>query len=552
MSDPKTYDVAILGSGIGGSMLAAILARHGFDVLLLEKEAHPRFAVGEAMLPQSSMLMWMLGQRFDVPEILNLSRTDSITKHVTSSCGVKRIIGFLYHRDGCRQDPGESHLLVPPVTPITSESHLFRQDVDLYMLKAAIGYGATYRDHAEPVDVAINGRGVTLTMDTGDEHHARYLVDGSGYRSVLAQRFGLREEPSQLRTRSRTLFNHFEGIKSYDDLLEDWEDPKLSSRWNEGTVHHVFDGGWFWVIPFNNHKDGQNPLCSVGLTLDLRKHPRRPGVSAEDEFQEIVQRFPSVAAHFQGARPVRPWVSTDRLQYSSTACCGERWFLGPHAYGFVDALYSRGLISTLDVLRTFTPRLMKALEDDDFSPERFAFPARQQAALLRSNDQMVHCSYQAFGSYPLWNAWIRLWLLSTMFNDFRHFRVIVKSLEAGDTDMFDLLDQMPLHGEGQPGDNPVQDLIDAADGMLAQVEAGAMTAEAASETIFQMLSSAPLPPVHAWGDPDQHHLDFLPEKLVGLIRWGRTVAPPPFNSMFDFSPENYLQGEIAAAQAPAA
>ncbi len=547
MSDPKVYDVAILGSGIGGGMLAAILARHGFEVLLLEKDAHPRFAVGEAMLPQSSMLMWMLGQRFDVPEILNLSRTESITKNVTSSCGVKRVIGFLYHDEGERQDPDRSHLLVPPVTPITSESHLFRQDIDLYMLNAAIRYGTTYRERVGVADVEIDSTGVRLTMDDGTTHQARYLVDGSGHKSVLATRYGLREDPSPLRTHSRTLFNHFEGVRSYDDLLEDWENPKLSSQWNEGTVHHVFDGGWFWVIPFNNHKDGQNPLCSVGLSLDMNRHPARPGVTPEGEFWEVVNRFPSIAAHFEGAKAVRPWVSTGRLQYSSSACQGERWFLGPHAYGFVDALYSRGLINTLDVLRTFTPCLMQALRDDDFSVERFAYPARQQAALLRGNDQMVHCSYQAFRSYPLWNAWIRLWLLSTMFNDFRHFRVIVKSLETVDTAMFDLLDQTPLPGEGKPGDNPVQDLIDAADGMLAQVEAGALAPEAAAEAIFAMLNAAPLPPVHAWGDPDQHHLDFLPEKLIGLIGWGRTVAPPPFNAMFDFSPENYLNGDVQAA-----
>jgi FADH2 O2-dependent halogenase len=552
MSDPKTYDVAILGTGIGGGMLACILARHGFDVLLLEKEAHPRFAVGEALLPQSTMLMWMLGQRWDVPEILHLTRTESITEHIAPSCGVKRIIGFLYHRDGRRQDPSESHLLVPPVTPITSESHLFRQDIDLYLLNAALRYGVTYRDHIDAEDVEIGPRGVELTMDTGERFRARYLVDCSGYKSVLARHFGLREEPSRLRTQSRTLFTHFEGVKRYDDLLEDWEDPKLSARWNEGTVHHVFDGGWFWVIPFNNHKDGQNPLCSVGLSLDLRKHPKRPGVSAEDEFREIVNRFPSIAAHFADARAVRPWVSTDRLQYSSTACAGDRWFLAAHAYGFIDALYSRGLISTLDMLRTLTPRLVEALRDDDFSRERFAFPERQQAALLDSADQMVYCSYRAFGSYPIWNAWVRLWLLSTMFNDFRHFRVIVKSLESGDTGMFDQLDQTPLHGEGKPGENPVQDLIDAADGMLTAVDAGAMKPEEAAERIFEMLRQAPLPPVHAWGDPDQHHLDFLPEKLIGLIQWGRTVAPPPFGAMFDFSPENYLRGEVQAERAPAA
>ena len=66
----EKFDVAILGSGIGGATLATILGRQGFRVLLLEKGTHPRFAVGEAMQPQSSMLLWILGQRFDVPELI--------------------------------------------------------------------------------------------------------------------------------------------------------------------------------------------------------------------------------------------------------------------------------------------------------------------------------------------------------------------------------------------------------------------------------------------------------------------------------------------------
>src|SRR5882672_9294398 len=123
------YDVAVLGSGIAGSTLAAILGRQGFRVLLLEKGTHPRFAIGEAMLPQSSMLMWILGERFGVPEIQHLSNSLSIRQHVSASCGIKRTIGFLYHEDGERQNPAKSHLLVPPATPLFSESHLYRAEV---------------------------------------------------------------------------------------------------------------------------------------------------------------------------------------------------------------------------------------------------------------------------------------------------------------------------------------------------------------------------------------------------------------------------------------
>src|SRR6476659_5325834 len=88
--ESERFDVAILGAGLGGTMLAAILARQGKRVLVLEKGSHPRFAVGEALLPQSTLWMWILAQRFDVPEIQHLTRLDSIHRHVAPTCGIKR------------------------------------------------------------------------------------------------------------------------------------------------------------------------------------------------------------------------------------------------------------------------------------------------------------------------------------------------------------------------------------------------------------------------------------------------------------------------------
>jgi flavin-dependent dehydrogenase len=60
----KRYDTIVFGSGLAGSSLAAIIAKQGFSVLLLDKDRHPRFAIGEAMLPQSAMWMWIVSQRF--------------------------------------------------------------------------------------------------------------------------------------------------------------------------------------------------------------------------------------------------------------------------------------------------------------------------------------------------------------------------------------------------------------------------------------------------------------------------------------------------------
>jgi FADH2 O2-dependent halogenase len=529
------YDVAILGSGLGGAVLAAILGRQGFRVLLLEKGTHPRFAIGEAMLPQSSMLLWILGERFDVPEIDNLSSTERILHNVSRSCGGKKTIGFLYHEEGKRQDPAKGHLLVPPATPLVSESHLFRQEVDLYMVNAAVRYGADYRDKTDVVDFAIDDGGVVLRTDKGEELRARFLVDGSGHKSPVAAKLGLRQAVPPLRTESRTLFTHMIGLRKYDETLAPEERPNLSRQWHEGTLHHIFDGGWFWIIPFDNVAGSENPLASVGLTLDMRKFPQR-GIPPQQEFEEIVARYPSIAAHLAGAEAVRPWVGTGRLQYAATDCAGPRYFLMAHAYGFVDALYSRGLISTFETIHALAPRLIQALQDDDFALARFEYPRQLQAAMLQANDRMVFNSYRAFGDYDTWNAWVRVWLANILFGDLRLFRICLKYLNTGDKSLFASLDEDPLPLTCPPGMNPLEDLHNFGESLLDRMDAGEIAAADVAAGIFGMLGQLPLPPVHAWGDPTACHLDFLPEKLMRMIGWGKTEAPPPIRRMFDFDP----------------
>ena len=529
------FDVAILGSGIAGSVLAAILGRQGFRVLLLEKGTHPRFAVGEAMQPQSSMLMWILGERFDVPEIQNISSTDRILQHVTKNCGVKKTFGFLYHEEGKRQDPNKAHLLIPPATPLVSESHLFREDIDHYLVKAAIKYGAVYRDRTDVQDFSIAEDGVVLRTDKGEEIHARFLVDGTGHKSVVANKLGLRPAVASLRTQSRTIFTHMIGLRRYDDTLMPEERPGLSRGWYEGTLHHMIDGGWFWVIRFDNVPGSESKVTSVGLTLDMRKYPQRD-IPPEQEFAEIVARYPSIATHLEGGIPIRPWVGTGRLQFTATDSAGPRCFLMSHAHGFIDALYSRGMINTFEQIHAFAPRLMQALRDDDFSPERFEYPRRLQEAMLRDNDRMVFNSFRAFGHYDTWNAWLRVWLANIIFGDLRMFRVCLKYLKTRDKAEFAALDGDPLPCSAPPGADPLEDLCDFSDRTFDRWEAGEIPAEEAAARIFELLGRTPLPPVHAWGDPEARHLDFLPEKLVRMIGWGMTEAPPPLNRWFDFDP----------------
>ena len=67
----------------------------------------------------------------------------------------------------------------------------------------------------------------------------------------------------------------------------------------------MFEGGWLWIIPFNNHPYSTNTLCSVGLQFDIDKHG--PAGDPEEEFTRFLDEHPSVARHFESAARVREW-----------------------------------------------------------------------------------------------------------------------------------------------------------------------------------------------------------------------------------------------------
>src|SRR5215467_572619 len=122
---PNT-DVIILGSGLAGSALAAVLARGGARTLVLDAGSHPRFAVGESTIPYTSMLMRLVSERYDVPEIKYLTTFENVQGRIATSCGIKRNFGFLYHRPGEKQRYEECHEF--PIQKTTNtENHFFRQ-----------------------------------------------------------------------------------------------------------------------------------------------------------------------------------------------------------------------------------------------------------------------------------------------------------------------------------------------------------------------------------------------------------------------------------------
>ena len=187
------YDVLIMGSGLGGSIAAAIMAKKGWRVLMIDSACHPRFAIGEATTPDISFRMKIMSRKYDVPELFNLASFHRLRDRVSSACGVKKTFTFVYHNENQIQDPEQSHefpTLAPPMGP---DCHLFRQDTDAYMVAVALEYGVDVRQRTQIEDIDITDDGVVLTSDTGEEFRGRYLVDACGFRSPLAAKFGLRE-----------------------------------------------------------------------------------------------------------------------------------------------------------------------------------------------------------------------------------------------------------------------------------------------------------------------------------------------------------------------
>jgi FADH2 O2-dependent halogenase len=412
-------DVIILGSGLAGSIAALCLQRQGLEVTLIDQGTHPRFALGESTTTPSSLWLRLLAEKFGVPELLNIASAESLTRFVAPTSGVKNNFGFLYHRAGEDRPECAWQAIIPQAhlseyehekQPAYNEMHYFRQDVDAWLWFTALAEGVTGRSATRVERVDFDDQGVAVALSGGGETlRGRFLIDASGYRSPVAAALDLRDPLPRMRTNSRTMFTHMIGVQHFEDLKAV---PDSMAPWSQGTLHHFFDGGWLWVIPFDNHVASRNRLCSVGLSFDNRRYPKPEGRSVEAEWTGFLERFPGIGRQFRDAVPVRPWVATRRLQYSSRQCVGDRWFLTSHATGAVDALYSMGNINTFQTLATGLSLVLQACAEDSFDRDRLQPLQEVTESLLHFQDSIVYGSYVSFRAPELLKTWIALWSLT--------------------------------------------------------------------------------------------------------------------------------------------
>jgi tetracycline 7-halogenase / FADH2 O2-dependent halogenase len=518
-------DVLILGSGLAGSITGAVLARQGASVVLVDAGQHPRFAIGESMTPQLVEWLHILKSRFDVPEIGHLLDSKAVARNISPLHGKKQNFGFVKHEPGREPDPQESTMFVIPKI-LTEASHLFRQDSDQYYFNVAATYGCVTRQNWRAQDLDFDADGVTVTGQNGEVFRAKYLIDASGFRSPLAEKFDLREQPTRFKHHARSLFTHYVGVRPFDQVSHHPLSQRPPAPWHAGTLHHLIERGWFWIIPFDNLKGSKNQMCSVGLTMDERRYPKPTDMTPEEEFRSFLDRYPAVKRQFVGAKRVREWVSADRLQYSSKKSIGYRWCLMSHAAGFIDPLFSRGLSNTFEVVYSLCTRILESLKDDDWSVDRFAYVEQLEQGLLQYNDDLVNSSYISFSHFRLWNAVFRVWGGFLTPGVMRLTGALAKFELDGDERHLRALENAEYPGLWWPS-KTFKRILELTAETCEKFEVGELDGDEAADVIFAALNDCEsLNPIFGWRDPESTRFVYPTTPMMArFVYWGMREAP---------------------------
>ena len=377
---PQKFDIAIVGSGFAGSLLALIARRLGRSVVLVDKGAHPRFAIGESSTPLANLLLEELATRHDLPRLLPLTKWGSWQRDYPAiGCGLKRGFSFFAQRAGepfeARADRANELLVAANPNDSIADTHWYRPDFDEFLAGEARAAGALYLDETALFAPQFDGDGALLRgtrrgarRGESVELRARFVVDASGPRGFLARALQLLELACPHLPPTQGLYAHFRGVNRLRETTDLGEQTPPFPI-DDAALHHVFEGGWMWILRFNNG------LTSAGVSLSeelARELNLSEGAAA---WARLLARFPSVAAQFEGASAATPFFHAPRLSYGSGVIAGENWALLPSSAAFFDPLLSTGFpLALLGIAR------LAEVFASDFGSESFEARLRDYAA----------------------------------------------------------------------------------------------------------------------------------------------------------------------------
>jgi tetracycline 7-halogenase / FADH2 O2-dependent halogenase len=412
------FDIAIVGSGFGGAFLAMIARRLGRSVIMLEKGRHPRFAIGESSTPLSNLLVEELATRYDLPKIASLVEWGKVRRaYPEIACGLKRGFTF-YHHDFetpfVSHDNHDNELLIAasPCDEI-ADTHWFRADFDHLFVREAIAAGSEYLDEVKldrfsqmENEVVLEGtrHGKSVTIKT------RFVVDATGPRGFLHRALGLREVELPGYPATQTLFSHFSGVERFEDIHPYQANAVPPYPADDAAVHHVFDGGWIWVLRFNNGitSAGVAAVDSLARSLHL--------VEGAPAWQRLLDRMPILRESFAPSKAEREFTYAPRLSFRSGAIVGERWALLPSAAGFVDPLLSTGFALTLLGVSRLAAIFETAWESERL-PSLLQTYAQQTDSELLATSRLIASLYANMNHFPSFSALTMLYFAAASYSE---------------------------------------------------------------------------------------------------------------------------------------
>lgn len=374
-------------------MLATILASHGQRIALIDRQTHPRFAIGESSTPLADGLLRWLGETYKQPAWIQLSTYgDWKTHHPTLGCGLKRGFTYMRHPEtghiGLADIEDSSLLVAASASDARGDTHWYRSDVDHFFYDQALdtgvvpiaGHELTNLGPGSPHRISLSD---TRTNEV-TEVLAETVIDASGQTGVTTEFVPTPNRTGQLNTNTRSVFAHYRGVvRFFDHLGERGYDKRRDPfRGDDAAVHHLVADGWMWNLRFDND------VTSVGYTTT--------GDRELPSLETVIRHSRDLSSVFRHAEISVPETSTQRLQrYIGPVIANRIWML-PATAVTLDPLHSTGIAMQLAGVARIASQLIHACVDDKQFELDYTNALHREVVLL---DDLVSTAYAVMSDF---------------------------------------------------------------------------------------------------------------------------------------------------------